>query len=270
MQPLKAALSKSTRSRPAGRERGKGHLKEKVATCPVCDGAGVVVYDAPIGHALFGKTTDCPSPGCQAALGRHLRRVNRMYRWAQLGERYRTFKLGHFGHYPEVVDIAWELIEYGSIQAGDWNHYGLFLWGDVGVGKTALAAAIANELIGRTAVMCLSAAALLDELRATYHPESEHTLSAMLHEAMDVPWLILDDLGAHQTTSWAIEKLLTLINSRDANQRPMIITSNWSPETLLKEFTKADDWQARRMMSRIISLTHVVQLSGPDLRLGSA
>jgi len=270
MQSLKETAQALVKRKPTGRQRGgQPHNRP---SCPVCDGWGVVAYDAPVGHPKFGATRDCPAPGCQAAAAIQLRRVNRMYRWAKLGERYRQFRLAHFGAHPAIVELAWELIENGCIEcADDWFNFGLYLYGDVGVGKTACAAAIANELNGETAVLFLRVAELLDELRATFHPDSENTVSAMLHEAMNIPWLILDDLGAHQTKSWALEKMLTLIDDRDANHRPTIITSNWPPDVLEAEFSKADNWQARRLMSRIISLTHVIEMVGPvDIRKGEA
>ena len=44
--------------------------------------------------------------------------------------------------------------------------------------------------------------------------------------------LVLDDLGTQLKSDWHNTELFRLIDNRSGNQRPTIITSNYSPETL--------------------------------------
>ncbi len=116
--------------------------------------------------------------------------------------------------------------------ASDPNGW-LVLIGPSNCGKTHLAAAIANERIkqGKPAFF-VSAPDLLDRLRSTFSPESEIVYDQFFEQVRNTPLLILDDLGAQTSTSWAKEKLVQLLNYRFNSQLPTIIVPTIPMEKL--------------------------------------
>ena len=103
----------------------------------------------------------------------------------------------------------------------------LFLQGGYGCGKTHLAAAIANFLIGEgKPALFVNTPDLLDHLRGTYAPDSDVSYDEQFERIRNVSVLILDDLGTQNNTEWAKEKLYQIINYRYNNRLPTVFTTN--------------------------------------------
>ncbi|MDI6881168.1 MAG: ATP-binding protein [Desulfitobacteriaceae bacterium] len=144
------------------------------------------------------------------------------------------------------------------------NQYGLGLLftGSVGSGKTFLAAAIANALTEKERqVLFLIVPDLLDELRGTYDRRGEATELDLLDTARSIPILILDDLGAHNYTEWARNRLYTIINYRLNEQLPTVITTNLSLQEM-------EEYLGERTTSRLVQMSRVFRLTcEQDIRL---
>ncbi|RME12272.1 MAG: AAA family ATPase [Ardenticatenia bacterium] len=99
--------------------------------------------------------------------------------------------------------------------------------GGYGVGKTHLAAAIANEAVahGHEALFIV-VPDLLDHLRATFNPSSPVSYDKRFEQVRRAELLVLDDLGTHSATPWAQEKLFQLFNHRYMARLPTVITMN--------------------------------------------
>ncbi len=101
----------------------------------------------------------------------------------------------------------------------------LALRGPYGVGKTHLAAAMANRLSRNGMnVLFVVVADLLDHLRATYQPNSPVSYDQRFNEVRRARLLVLDDLGAQNATPWAQEKLFQILNYRYVGRMTTILT----------------------------------------------
>lgn len=137
---------------------------------------------------------------------------------------------------------------------------GLYLYGNVGSGKTLLASCIANELLAQGAgVLFVSVPDLLDEIRDTFHNgnTSEMTLLSRIRCA---PVLVMDDLGAHAYTDWVAGRIYHVINYRASHYLPTVITSNLSVSDL-------QSYIDERTSSRILQFCRLYMLSvSEDIR----
>jgi DNA replication protein DnaC len=141
---------------------------------------------------------------------------------------------------------------------GHRTSLGLMISGHAGVGKTHLAAAIARALIeARMDVLFLEVTKLFSDLRAAIQRgESEEGL---LSRYIEVPWLVLDDLGAGSFSDFERRVLLDLLNRRGNERRKTIVTSNLE----LSEIAEKLD---ERVASRLSAFDHL-GAQGKDRRV---
>lgn len=227
--------------------------------CPICLGKGFLVYDVPPGHPDFNRLVPCQCTQARLA-SEHARDLRNISNLGAL-ERF-TFDnfLPDGAGLPEairrVLRDAYEISVHFAQNPEGW----LVLLGSFGTGKTHLAAAIANYNItlGRPA-MFVVVPDLLDHLRAAYGPSSESGLDERLEAIRSTPLLILDDLGAHNSTPWAQEKLFQILNHRYNGRLPTVITANQRLEEL-----------DPRIASRLAELgfSQVFEIPTPDFRAG--
>lgn len=142
----------------------------------------------------------------------------------------------------------------------------LYIWGENGTLKTTLASAIARRLVyhGKR-VRMVNAVDLLIELQSTYGTPREE--ASVLSRYSKCPVLILDDLGKEQQTAWTVSRLYAIVNDRDANMRPTVITSNFKVSDLAERMGSCDESTARAIASRIAGSCETVATDGGDRRL---
>lgn len=159
--------------------------------------------------------------------------------------------------FPEVR-AAFDAARAFARQPKGW----LVLNGRPGVGKTHLAAAIANELITRhqKPVLFLNVPELLGFLRAGFAARNGRDLDfdTRLRTIKSFPVLVLDDYGAHSDTPWADEQLYLILNHRTERALPTVISSN----------LRLEDMEPR-VRSRLLNrhLSRVIEILAPDYRL---
>lgn len=164
---------------------------------------------------------------------------------------FETFRTTGVPKLKEALEAAREVV------AGKIGF--LTLTGEVDRGKTHLAIAICRAWLaaGKSAKYAF-VPALLEELKAGFKQEGDHSYESRFTFYQKVGLLVLDDLGAEAKTAWAIEKLETIIDYRYINELATVITTNKTAE----DFTP-------RIRSRIqrAKNSRVVVITSPEHRL---
>ena len=141
---------------------------------------------------------------------------------------FRNFDLTQRGLEQEEIDsleAAFSAAESFAAEPDGW----LMLQGENGCGKTHLAAAVANKALSQgRAVVFAVVADLLDHLRSTYAPSSEAGYDEVFDTVRKADLLVMDDLGAPQSSPWAQEKLFQLVNFRTLSKLPSVVTTDLS------------------------------------------
>ena len=145
---------------------------------------------------------------------------------------------------------------------------GLYLSGSFGSGKTYLIAALFNELAKKNISSAL-----------VYYPELLRSLKSSFgsdyEEKFDfiktVPLLLLDDIGAENTTSWSRDEVLgPILQYRMEEELPTFFTSNLTLDELESTLSNTNNGiekiKAKRIIERIKQLTVPLELISKNRR----
>ena len=225
--------------------------------CLICHGVGFVRQDLPLHHPDFGKLQICVCRQRETAERVH----QRLFRLSNLDAFQRmTFEnfatQGRLGLGDKEVESLKFAINQASSYSLELKGWLLFI-GGYGVGKTHLAAAIANFAVGvGVPTLFLTVPDLLDWLRFAYD-STESTFEERFDEIRNIALLVLDDLGTQNATAWAQEKLYQIINHRYVNRLPTVITTN-------QQLSEIDGRIRSRLEDR--DLVSKVNIAAPDYR----
>lgn len=155
------------------------------------------------------------------------------------------------------------------------KHYGksLYIWGDVGVGKSVFMASLAKKYIENGGVVekngeyydtgiyvnWYNMPELLIELKSGFNKGSEISPYCEAERiASSKGYLLLDDLGAEGKTDFSREIVEYIVNEREVNESKLIITSNLALGKL-----------PPRIASRIVGICgndNIIKFTGKDRR----
>jgi DNA replication protein DnaC len=236
---------------------GTERLAKAEEPCPICKGRGFLALDVPPGHPDFSKVVPCRCTQARMAAERtqSLRTVSNIGALSRMTfDSFMPDGVGLSEGARFTLRVAYDRSLEFAHQPEGW----LVLMGGYGCGKTHLAAAIANYRLSLGhAVLFVVVPDLLDYLRATFAPSSDVALDERLDAIREIPLLVLDDLGAHNSTPWAQEKLFQILNHRYNGRLPTVITSNQRLEEL-----------DPRITSRLVDLdlSQVSEIEARDFR----
>jgi len=139
---------------------------------------------------------------------------------------------------------------------------GLYIHGSTGVGKTVLSVALLKALLEKSyphqRVVFDRARALITEIQDTY---GSGGVESVVNKRRNAGVWFLDDVGAEKPTADAFRIIEDILDSREG--RPMVWTSNYSPEQLASRW--AGEEGADRFRSRLNTF-EFLELGGDDRR----
>ena len=139
------------------------------------------------------------------------------------------------------------------------ENLGLLLWGDVGTGKSFLAACIANALLEKgVPVLMTNFSKILNQMGAMYSDERYRYIASFNRFSL----LIIDDLGIERNTEYALEQVYAVVDERYKAGLPLIITTNLT----ISQLRNPEDVAHARIYSRILEMCTPVHVPGLDGR----
>ena len=172
--------------------------------------------------------------------------------------------------FKNFADCNKEIMDEQDIKAREWlqtwcarypniTKCNVNIIGGAGCGKTFLLECVANELIKKGVVVCYKTAFEINELARLYHIGKNYDFS----DCLNADVLLIDDLGTEPVLKNVTkEYLYNLINTRQINNKPTLISTNLSLDNILDRYDE-------RIFSRLgnKNLSTVIQLVSKDKRI---
>lgn len=181
-----------------------------------------------------------------------------------------TFETFNIDYYSKEKDkhtgispyfVMSKVYEFCIKYAAEFNEHSgnILMKGNTGLGKTHLSLAIANEVLKKGyGVIYVSAPVLLQRLEKNYFSGDKSDDIEQLVSDCDL--LIIDDLGTEFKTQFSSSQLYNVCNSRILKNKPVIISTNLSPEEMKDDYSE-------RFVSRIFGGAQTLDFLGEDIRI---
>ena len=160
------------------------------------------------------------------------------------------------GYNPEIKKAQRYVTKWAMMKE---NCIGLLLWGDVGTGKTFIAACIANALIEKgVSVLMTNFSKILNSLSGMFDVDRNKFIESFNRYSL----LIIDDLGIERNSEFALEQVFNVIDSRYRSKKPLIITTNLT----LDELKHPKDLAHARIYDRVLERCVPLKVNRQNIR----
>ena len=223
----------------------------------------ILVMNHGYADVSYEETPELIAAEKEAAIKNRLKLINlpASFKKASLAQ----VDLDDLGRLPVFEKLLAFVEQYPTIRKG------LYLYGDFGVGKSFMVAALAHDLSekrGVSSTLLHYPSFVIDVKNAI----GDGNVKTLVDEIKLSEVLILDDIGAEQSTAWVRDEILQVIlQYRMQENLPTFFTSNFNFEELELHFAKGkhgndETWEARRVMERIRYLAEETRLEGVNRR----
>lgn len=188
--------------------------------------------------------------------------IERLFSVSELGDRFAncTFENFQIRHGAETAfQVCKEFAERFEADKPD----GVLIWGQPGNGKSHLAAAVTNYLLAKGhTVVFVTMPELLERIRNTFNRNDQDNEADLMRALLLCDLLVLDDIGAEKVTDWTQDVLFRIVDKRYRRNKPLLLTSNYTPEELRG---RLDD--KGRLYDRIVEFAVPVENKATSFRV---
>lgn len=150
---------------------------------------------------------------------------------------------------------------------------GLYLFGQMGVGKTFLLKRIAKKLAEQgKQIGFVNSSTLVQKVKSTFGGSGDE-YDEMANLLKEVDYLFIDDIGAEPISSWFRDEFLfSILNDRMQKQKTTFFSSNYNLDQLSQIESRTVNQKYRdidksaRLLTRIEALTVQIELKGKNKR----
>lgn len=163
---------------------------------------------------------------------------------------------------PDITDVCLRYVQNWKEMKAE--NIGILFYGDVGTGKSFLACAIANALLGRlVSVSVTNFPRLLNAIQGTFDEERQRRIDSLQRYSL----LVIDDLGVERDTAFSVEQVYNVIDTRARSGKPVIITTNLS----MKDLQNPPSLAYKRIYDRVLEMCPIrLKMVGESRRAGNA
>lgn len=222
----------------------------------------ILVMNQGFADVSYEETAELIQAEKEAAIKNRLNLINlpSSLKNASLNDVYRD----DLARFPVLERLITFVADYPSRQKG------LYLYGDFGVGKSYMMAALAHDLSekrGASTTLLHYPSFVVDMKNAI----NTGMVKDLVDEVKHAEVLIFDDIGAEQSSPWIRDEILQVIlQHRMQENLPTFFTSNFSFSELESHFASGkngdETWQAKRVMERLRYLSDEIRLEGENRR----
>lgn len=160
-----------------------------------------------------------------------------------------------------VSDVCRKYVDKWEEMKAD--NIGILFYGSVGTGKSFLACCIANALLEKcVSVSVTNFPRILNRLQG-FGEEKQGFIDKLQRYNL----LVIDDLGVERDTSYSVEQVFNVVDTRSRSGLPLIVTTNLSMEDLKNPPSLAHS----RIYDRVLEMCPIrLKLVGDSRRTGNA